>query len=71
MTVIPESSDAFTYALARAVNKVDYGASLIRAVDALQKLAERSGLVEKWGQDEVQRHLASAFKPLMHRRRTR
>ena len=68
MSVIPESSDVFTYMLAKAVNRVDYGGSLIRNVDALQRFAERSGLVSKWGQDLVQPHLAAGFKNVQRRR---
>jgi hypothetical protein len=67
-SILAASSDTFTYMLARAVNKVDYGGSLIRNVDALQRFAERSGLVDKWGQDKVQRYLAEGFRPLRRRR---
>jgi hypothetical protein len=68
MTVIPCSSDAFSYALARAVNKVDYGGDLIRNVDAVWRLAARNGLAEKWGVDKVQRHMAAGFKTVRRRR---
>jgi hypothetical protein len=69
MTTIPCSSDAFSYLVAQRANAADYGASFIRAIDACQRFAERSGLVEKWGQDEVQRHLAAAFKHMRRGRR--
>jgi hypothetical protein len=68
MTVIPESSDAFTYMLAKAVNRVDYGGDFIRNVDAVWRLAETSGLAQKWGVDEVQRHMSRAFRDVRRRR---
>jgi hypothetical protein len=69
MSTIPASSDVFSYELAKAVTFVDYHPrSFIRQVDALQRLAERSGLVEKWGQDRIQKCLSDAFKPLRRRR---
>ena len=67
-SVLPESSDVFTFALARAVNKVDYGGDLIRNVDAVWRLAERNGLAEKWGIDKVQRAMADAFKHVRRQR---
>jgi hypothetical protein len=48
MSVIPESSDMFSFMLARSINKVDYGGSLVRNVDAVWRFAEKSGLAEKW-----------------------
>jgi hypothetical protein len=37
--------------------------TLIEAVDVLQADAERTGLLERLGQDEVQRILSEAFGP--------
>jgi len=68
MTVIPASSDTFALLVAQRSNATNYGASFIRAVDACQRFAQRSGLVERWGQDRVQRHLAEAFKGIRRRR---
>jgi hypothetical protein len=67
-TTIPESSDTFSYLLARAVNRVDYGGDFIRNVDAVWRLAEKSGLAQKWGVDKVQAHMAAAFKNVRRRR---
>jgi hypothetical protein len=53
----------FAFMVSKAVNFADYHPrGFISQVDAMQKLAERSGLVKAWGQDRVQRHLSQAFK---------
>ena len=69
MTVLPASSDAFALLVHQRSNAANYGASLIRAVDACQRFAERSGLVDRWGPDKVQRYLAEAFKGVRRRKR--
>jgi hypothetical protein len=70
MSIIPRSSDSFTYKLARTVNRVDSGdISFIDAVDSMQRFAERSGLIERWGVNKVQAHMARAFKDVRRRPR--
>jgi hypothetical protein len=66
--VLPESSDMFSYMVAKAVNRVDYGGSLIRNVDAVWRFAEKSGLSQQWGVDRIQAHMARAFKDVRRRR---
>jgi hypothetical protein len=68
-TVIPESSDMFSYMLAKAVDRADHGGDFIRNVDAVWRFAEKSGLAQKWGVDRVQKHLAEAFKGIRRRKR--
>jgi hypothetical protein len=69
-SVLPCSSDTFAFMVGKAVRFADYHPrSFIRQVDAMQRLAERSGLVTAWGQDEVQRYLAQAFKGIRRRAR--
>jgi hypothetical protein len=69
-SVIPRSSDSFSYKLARTINQVDSGeVSFIDAVDTMQRIAERSGLIERWGVDKVQAHMARAFKDIRRRPR--
>jgi hypothetical protein len=73
MSVIPVSSDQFSYMLAKAVNRVDGGGDFIRNVDAVWRFAVRSGLADRWGVDKVQAHMAAAFKavPARYRRSPR
>jgi hypothetical protein len=70
MSTIPRSSDTFKLMCVRAANKIDYNPKvLLREVDALQRYAEQHGLVEKLGQDVIQRMMSEAIRPVRRWRR--
>jgi hypothetical protein len=69
MTVLPKSSDIFVFMCSQSANAVDYGASLRRAVDGLQRYAMQNGLVDRLGQDAVQRIMSHHFRGVRKRPR--
>jgi DNA-directed RNA polymerase specialized sigma24 family protein len=69
MNLFPGSSVEFVALCAHQANRVDYGASLHRAVDGLHRFAVRHGLVDRLGQDIVQEVMADAFKHIGRRHR--
>jgi hypothetical protein len=70
MSTIPRSSDTYKLMCARAANKIDYNPKvLLREVDALQRYAEQHDLINKLGQDVIQRMMSEAIKPVRRWRR--
>jgi len=68
MTVIPESSGRVSYSLATRPSTCDYhpGSFIARSTPCRSWAA--LGLVEKWGQDKIQAHMAAALKSVRRRR---
>jgi hypothetical protein len=59
----------FTWLCAKAASRIKSDASrLIREVDSLQRFAEQQGLVDKLGQDFIQRIMSEHIKPARRRR---
>jgi hypothetical protein len=65
MTGIVASTDLFALRCNQAAGLVAAGKlSLIDAADQLQRLAQRSGVIDRLGQDRVQRVMAASLKQI-------